>query len=435
MMIRKWMMIFVLLPLLAQAQDSLQAPKVEQIQTLFDSLKTHPQTVADQLNLEKALMGKRMVTGMLFPKVNAFGRYEYANTPSGMLPLAPNDLLKMVQNQTVPQPFSQNIFRMGIGVSMPVFALSIYSTAAKAKAMYHSAEAKAHINLLQNEALIVSTNASLQYLNALLKALAAKKASLDKTLKVIQLQVKNGRVPKTALLKIRNALNEVGILQNNILQQQQKAYAAIRSLTGVTLTQPVPMVQQGTYQNGRFAVLDPLKKMTEAQKIAWRAEKEKLVPSIFFNGSYNHSMAKAYNNDKNINEDYGTVALTLNIPLFAKSQYAAIKKSRLDYESSQNELKKKELEIGSEARALENNLPLLDQSVKLYEKSVKDKEELLKIARVAYLSHRMTVEDYLKYEDALVMEESQLYSARAKKWQTLMQLAVLYGNNIEQIVK
>ncbi len=434
-MMKRWMMFMLLLPMLVQAQDSLQMPEEVHIQTLFDSLKTHPQTVADRLDLEKALMGKRMVTGMLYPKINAFGRYEYANTPNGMLPLAPNDLLKMVQDQSVPQPFSQNIFRMGVGVSMPVFAMSIYSTAAKAKALYHSAEAKARLNLLENEAIIVSTNANLQYLNALLKALAAKKSSLNKTLNVVALQVKNGRAPKTALLKIRNALNEVNILENNVLQQQQKAIAVIRTLTGITLEKPVSMVQQENYHNGSFAVLDPLRKKTEAEKLSWRAEKEKLVPSLYFNGNYNHSAAKAYNNDKSIHEDFGTMALTLNIPLFAKSQYAAIKKSRLDFESAQNNLKKKTLEVSSEARALENNLPLLEHSIQLYQQSVKDKKELLKIARVAYLSHRMTVEDYLKYENALVLEESQLYSARAKKWQTLMQLAVLYGNNIEQIVK
>jgi len=434
-MIKKLLVFLLLIPLISQAQDSLRWQDVQQIKVLFDSLKTHPQTKSDAFNVEKALLRKRIVTGMLYPKINAFGRYEYANTPSGMLPLAPNDLLAMVKDQTVPQPFSQNIFRVGVGVSMPVFALSLYSTAARAKAMYNSAEAKAQVNLQENEALIVSTNANLQYLNALLKALTAKKVSLSRTLAVIELQVKNGRAPKTSLLKIRNAINEVNILDNTIRQQQQKAIAAIRSLTGITLRHPVNMAQTGTYQNGTLKVLDPLRKKAEAEKIAWRAEKEKLVPALYFNGNYNHSAAKAYNNNLNINEDYGTMALTLNIPIFAKSQYASIKKSRIDYESSQNDLKKRQLELESQAYALENNLVLLNNSVQLYQKSVKDKQELLKIAGVAYLSHRMTVEDYLKYEDDLVLEQSHLYSVKAKKWQTLMQLAVIYGNNIEKIVK
>ncbi len=420
---------------LVQAQDSVPVQSVRHVAVLFDSLKTHPQTLADQLNLEKALTGRRMVTAMLYPQVSAFGRYEYANTPSGMLPLAPNDLLTMVQDQTVPQPFSRNIFRVGVGVSMPVFALSIYTTAAKAKALYGSAQAKAHVNLLQNEALLVSTNANLQYLEALMKALRGKKESLAKTLEIVQLQVKNGRAPKTALLKIQNALNEVRIAENNVRQQQQKAIAVIRTFTGITLDHPVPMRQTGTYRNGSLKVLEPMRKKAQADKLAWRAEKEKLAPALYFNGDYNHSAANAYNNGKNISEDYGTFALTLNIPIFTKSQYASIQKSKLDYQSTQNELKKMELELASQARALENNLPLLNSSVELYQQSVKEKKELLKIAKVAFLSHRMTVEDYLKYENDLILEESHLYGARAKKWQTLMQLAVIFGNDIEQMVK
>ncbi len=429
-------MIFLLLiPLFVQAQDSLQTQEVRQIKTLFDSLKTHPQTKSDQMNIEKALLGKRIVTGIFYPKINTFGRYDYASTASGMLPLAPNDLLGMVKDQTIPQPFSKNIFRIGVDVSMPVFALSIYTTASKAKALYYSAEARAHINLQENEALIVSSNANLQYLSALLNALNNKRTSLTKTLDMVELQVKNGRIPKTALLKIKNAINEVSIIQNSILQQQQKAIAAIRSLTGITLMSPVNMIQTGTYQKGGFKVLEPLRQKTEADRLAWRAEKEKLIPTIYLNGTYNHSYAKAYNNNLGINEDYTTMALTLNIPIFAKSQYATIRKSRLDYESSENDLKKMRLELSSQAGALENNLPLLNNSIELYQKSVKDKQELLKIAKVAYLSHRMIVEDYLKYENDLVLEESHLYNVKAKKWQTLMQLAVIYGNNIEQIVK
>jgi len=425
----KILLIILLFPVLMQAQG------VQSIETLFDSLKTHPQTKSDELNMEKALLGKRIVTGMLYPKINAYGRYEYASTPSGMLPLAPNNLLNMVQDQSIPQPFSQNIFRIGAGVSMPVFALSIYTTASKAKMMYHSAEAQAYINLQKNEALIVSSNANLQYLNSLLNALKKKKSSLTKTLQMIQLQVENGRASKTALLKIKNAINEVGIIENNIRQQQQAAIATVRSLTGIRLDTPVEMMQTGTYQDGDFKILDPLRRKTEADKLAWRAEKQKLAPSVFLDGNYNHSMAQAYNNDLHLSEDYGTVALTLNIPIFTKSQYSTIKKTKLDYESSMNDLNKMKLELASQASELENNLPILNNSIELYKQSVKDKKELLKISKTSYLSHRMTVEDYLKYEDDVVLEESNLYKTHAKKWQTLMQLAVIFGNEIEQIVK
>jgi len=434
-MIKKMLIIILLTPLILRAQDSLQVNETLRIQTLFDSLKTHPQTKSDELNMEKALLGKRIVTGMLYPKINAYGRYEYASTPSGMLPLAPNDLFTMIKDQSIPQPFSQNIFRIGAGVTMPVFALSIYTAASKAKMLYHSAEAQAFINLQKNEALIVSSNANLQYLNALYKSLEKKKSSLSKTEEMIKLQVKNGRIPRTALLKIQNAINEVSIIENNISQQREAAIATIRSLTGIHLTEPIQMIQTGTYQNGDFKVLEPLRKKIEADKRAWQSEKQKLVPSIFLDGNYNHSMAQAYNNELRTNEDYGTVALTLNIPIFTKSQYANIKKTKIEYESSENELARMRLELSSQASELESNLPLLNSSIELYKQSIKDKKELLKIAKTSYLSHRMTVEDYLKYEDDVVLEESNLFKTQAKKWQTLMQLAVIYGNNIEQIVK
>jgi len=434
-MIKKMLVLLLLIPLIIRAQDNLQVQNVQQIKTLFDSLKTHPQTRSDEINMEIALLGRRIVTGRLYPKINAFGRYEYSSSPSGMLPLAPNDLFTLIQDQTMPQPFSQNIMRIGGGVSMPVFALSIYTTAAKAKMLYHSAEAQAYINLQRNEALIVSSNANLNYLNSLLNSLEMKKASLNKTMQLIDLKVRNGRASKTALLKIRNAINDVSIIKNNISQQQEAAIAAIRSLTGVTLDSPVEMVQTGTYQDGNFKVLDPLRKKIEADKLAWRAEKEKLVPSIFANGNYNHSYAKAYNNNLNIDEGFGMVVLTLNIPIFTKSQYAIIKKSKLTYEGSRNDFDKMRLELSSQASELGNNLPLLNNSIELYKLSIIDKKELLKVAKANYLSQRMTVEDYLKYENDVVLEESNLNKAKAKKWQTLMQLAVIYGNDIEYIVK
>ena len=77
----------------------------------------------------------------------------------------------------------------------------------------------------------------------------------------------------------------------------------------------------------------------------------------------------------------------------------------------------------------------MKKSEKLYEQNIKDKTELLKIARVSYESNRISIEDYLKYEDDLISEKAKLYKAQAEKWQTLVKLAVIYGNNIEDIIK
>jgi outer membrane protein TolC len=427
-MIKK-LLIILFFPVMVQAQGT------HTLNELFDSLKTHPQTIADQLDMEKALVGKRMATSNLYPNLSAFGTYDYANTPTGMLPIAPNDLLAMVKDQTVPQPFSQNIFRVGASISMPVFMKSIYTMAAKAKMMYTSAEDKMYINLLKNEAMIVSLNANLQYMEKLEQALNKKRESLLKTKEIINIKVNNNRAPKSALLKINNGLNEIDLMLNNIAVKRNNAVTMIQKLTGIILDKPVEMTQTGTYQDGDLKALDPLRKKVEADRLGVKAEKEKLWPALVLHGNYNHSMANAYNNGLRINEDFGTIGLVLKIPIFTMKQYASIKKSNLMVKESENKLAEMQLDLSSQANQLQNNLKIVENQISLYQNSLKDKESLLTIAKVAYQNDRMTIEDYLKYEDDVVMEKSRLNKSIADKWQTLMKLAVIYGNNIEQIVK
>jgi S-adenosylmethionine:tRNA-ribosyltransferase-isomerase (queuine synthetase) len=103
--------------------------------------------------------------------------------------------------------------------------------------------------------------------------------------------------------------------------------------------------------------------------------------------------------------------------------------------ASENELNRMGLELVSEAEKLQNSLFLIENSIQLYSNNIKDKVELLAIAKVSYQSDQMNMEDYLKYEDDLILEESKLFKAQAQKWQTLVKLAVIYGNSIEEIVK
>ena len=422
-------LILLCFPILLHAQDR------REMSALFDSLRTNPHIRSDEILMERALLGKSLANSKLFPKLDAFGTYDYANTPSGMLPIAPNDLFVMIKDQSIAQPFSQHIFRAGAAISMPVFVKSIYTMAAKAKMMYQSAEIKWEIDLLKNEAVIVSSNANLQYMDALEQALDKKRASLETVKELVNMKVNNGRAPESALLKISNGINEIDLMRNEVDLNREKAIAAIFTLTGVRVEKSILMEQTGTYADGEFRILAPLQKKIEATELGIRAEKEKLYPALLLHGNYNHSYAMSYNNNLAVNEDYATVGLVLKIPLFEKSQYVKIKQSKLDVLDLQNELDKMRMDFAAQAQQLENSLTLLDASIKLYERSVKDKEELLRIAKVAYGTDRMTIEDYLKYEDDLLLEKSKLYKVQAQKWQTLMKLAVIYGNKIEEIVK
>jgi len=414
------------LPWLLQAQS---------IPELFDALKSHAQVKSDTMMVKKSEVQKKMVTSTLYPKVDLFASYDNYNEATGMLPVPPNTLMSMVKDQSVAQPFSENIYRAGAKFSMPLFVKSIYTTAAKAEAMQRSAKAKKRINILKNEALIVGANANLLYLVSLQKALDVKEKSLQATQETVKIKVNNGRLAESALYKINDSLHEIAIAKNNIELQKKKLISSIESLTGVTLQEPVDMQELKSYTKGAFASLKPLEEKVKANRINVKAQKEKLYPALYAHGSYVFSSAKAYNNDKDINEEYGNVGLVLNIPLLEVHQYESIDLAKVELQSVEVELEKLREELSAQAKMLEASLPLLENSSKLYAQSVEDKEKLLKIAKVSYESGRMSTEEYLRYEDAVVAQKANLYKTKASKWQTVMQLAVIYGNNIEEMVK
>jgi len=402
---------------------------------LFQALKNHSQTKSDEMVIKKAQIAASQATSQLYPKIDIFGAYDNYSTPTGMLPIPPDTLLAMVKNPAVPQPFSYNIYKAGAKFTMPIFVKSIYTMADKAKAMQKSAQAKKRINLLKNEALIVGSNANLQYLSALKKSLDLKEKSLLETQKTLKIKVDNGRAPASALYKINDGLNQISIAKNNIELQKQKLLSSIEAITGIKLDKAVDMQELGTVQGGKLGSLQPLEEKLKASRLEVNAEQEKLYPSVVAHGSYAYSSATAYNNSKDVNEKYGDIGIVVNIPLLAMDQYDAIKKSKIQLKSDEIALEKLRDELSAKADMLKNSLPLLDNSIKLSQKSIQNKEKLLKIAKVNYNSGRLSTEEYLRYEDDVVAAKAKLYQAKAQKWQTQMELAVIYANNIEEMVR
>jgi len=173
--------VILALPLLLQAHT---------MQQLFDALKKQPQTKEDTLLVKEADTALKSTYAKLYPSVGAFARYDYYTTETGLLPVPPNKMFPMIKNPDIPQPFSKRIARVGLSIGMPVFVKSIFTYAKKTEALRASADAARKINLLKNEAIIVGANASLQYMEAMRKALLQKKASLQKTRSFIDMKVK-----------------------------------------------------------------------------------------------------------------------------------------------------------------------------------------------------------------------------------------------------
>ncbi len=403
---------------------------------LFDALKNHSQTKSDEMVIKQAQVAQEMADAKLYPKINLFAKYDYYTTASGMVPVPPNDLLAMVKDTNIAQPFSQNILREGANFTMPLFVKSIFTLSNKAQTMQKSAQAKKRINLLKNEAIIVGANANFLYLVELDKSLDAKKESLLETQKTIQIKVDNGRLPASALYKIDDGVNQINIAKNAIALQKEQIISSIRTLSGITLLKPIPMQEVTSVQTSEeIASLQPLKLKIQADQLDVNAEKEKLYPTVVAYGNYAFSQGSAYNNDKGVNENFGNIGLLVNIPLLAMDSYQNIKKATITLHSKEVELEKLEEELSSKAKMLQNSLPLLSNSIKLSKKSIQNKEKLLKIAKVNYTSGRLSTEEYLRYEDDLVSASAKLYKTKAQRWQTVMELAVIYANNIEEIVQ
>ncbi|QOP45820.1 TolC family protein [Sulfurimonas paralvinellae] len=405
------------------------------IPELFDALKSHAQTKSDEMVVKKAEVAASQATSQLYPTISLFGTYDNYSSPTNMKPIAPNVMKQMLVDNAISQPYSYNIYKGGAQFTMPIFVKSIYTMADKAKAMQKSAQAKKHINLLQNEALIVGSNANLQYLHELKRSLELKEKSLLETQKTLKIKVDNGRAPASALYKIDDGLNQVSIAKNNIDLQKQKLISSIEAITGIKLDVPVDMQEVSSVKEGELGSLKPLEEKLRASRLEVNAEKEKLYPSVVAHGSYAYSSATAYNNNKDVNEEYGDIGVVINIPLLAMSQYDSIKKSKIELRSDEVELEKLREELSAKADMLKSSLPLLDNSIKLSQKSIENKEKLLQIAKVNYKSGRLSTEEYLRYEDDVVDAKAKLYQAKAQKWQTQMQLAVIYANNIEEMVK
>jgi len=411
------------------------APEVQNISVLFDSLKVSPANLEQRFAADKALQYKKIATGNLYPKIFAFGKYNYSSSPSGILPIPPNDMIKMVHDPSVAQPFSENILRGGINVSMPLFVKEVYTLAAKAQKMYEAALLKADIELQKNEAILVGANANLSYMENLEVAIQSKRKSLERMKELIKIKVNNGRARESALLIMNTNINDLDIKLSQLQINKEKVRATIYALTKIQLDSAVALTQNEDFINGDFVVLQPMEKLIDASRLSARAEKEKLYPALVAQANYVYNHAKSYNNNQTLNNDYTTAGLTLKIPILDKTQYSKIKLSNIELAEQKNELEKMRLEITAQANQLEKSLNILKNSIQLNESSILSKQELLSIAKASYLKERMTVEDYLKYEDDLLFEKAKLYQTQAERWQTLMQLAVIYGNNIEKLVK
>lgn len=405
------------------------------IKVLFEGLKSNPISIEDVLAVQNATTTSKIAKAELYPTINAFGTYDYFSVPTAMVPVPPNELFPLIQDKALAQPFSDQIYRVGAGFTMPIYIKSLFSSIKKSKYYLMSAEAKQQNNIIQNQAIIVTSVAYLEYFYSLIDALENKKQSLLKTKEIIVVKVNNGRASGSQLMIIDNAINQVEIAKNEAETGKDQVISSIQKLTQIRLENPISMTINTDLDTTDVKSLIPLEQKLKASEYATRAEREKLLPSIVLKGNYSYNWADAYNNGAAINNDYTAIGLAIQLPIFSKSQYSQISKRKIETEIVKNELEKSKIVLESEIEQLNNSLQNLVASQDLYQKNILNLEQLLQIAKLSFDSQRITIEDYLKYEDDLLAEKAKALKTTAEIWQTYMKLNVIYGNSIENLVK
>lgn len=404
------------------------------LKDLFQSLKNQPISKKDEMSLKIAQLSKKQAQDRLFPKMYGIISYDHFNRPSSMRPVLPTETPERLAHGD-PLPFSKNIMQFGLSFDFPVFVKALYTIKDKANMLKLAKKETIKINLIQREATILGADANLKYLEKLSLALQAKRKSLMKMREDIVLKVKNGRLPQIALVKIDENLNNIDIAQNKININKNALENVIYTLSGIEIKKSINFEQQKKINKDKFFALLPLRDVLKAKKLGLQASQESLYPSLFLKANYAQSYADGYNNNKSLHTDFGSIGLFLSIPIFDKTKYTNIQKSRVAYESEMLNIADVKHSLKSKVMKIEKDLKILKVSKRLAKKSVKLNKTLLKVSQVAYKNQRMSEEEYLRYENALFDARASVAEVEAKKWQDIATLAVIYGNDLEEIVK
>ncbi|MFK5882295.1 MAG: TolC family protein [Sulfurospirillum sp.] len=409
---------------------NLQAVSITQ---LFDAIKKQPATKIDEISSQMAQLAQKRVNAGYYPKLDLFANYTHYNSPTNLRPLSPTTTF----NPGEPLPFSNTIEKIGISASVPLFVKELGDLSKKAKYLAKSAKLKKELNFYQNEALILGSNATLEYLDNLLISMKATQNSLKKTKSDIQISVNSGRMPGIAIDKIDEKLNALDISINNIEIKKANLVSNIENLTGIEIKKPAKLRLVNDVKKGEFFALKPLQEVIRASMSDYQASRAKrYYPKIAFNIMWSENYAQ---NDvkygKSVHDGYGFYQLGVSMPLYNRSEDIDIQLKEVEIMKSKMKLRKSEQELKAEVNALQKELRLLDLSRKLKEKNIKQSENLLKYAKVSFDEGRMTEEDYLVYEDKVLSAKSSYYETLSLRWQDIAKLAVIYGNDLKGVVE
>lgn len=418
----------------AAAFSLLLSPSVHAttLEELLTAATRQPGVAVSELAAREGSLREQAATAALFPRINAFGKAEFYNSPTNPRPMPPTEV-NVEAGESI--PFSRNLMRYGLTLDMPLFVKSLYDLRQKAARLSEKSSLTHTLELSSRKAAVVAANSGLTYLLGLDKAIKARIASLAKTREDMEFKVKVGRMAEVELLKVENSINDLSAQKNELAAKILDLRKDLETLTGLDITEPAPMSLTGELVPTPYLGEKIAEKDTAAAREELQRSKSVRYPGLYLTGSMTGNNGTAYNTDEDFYRDYGFVGLTLQMPLFdhTLSVEQSIAQSRLH--KAEKELEATRIALAAQEKNLKGKLPVVEESQTIAAKSLANSEQILAVARLSLEQGRTTTEEYLRQEAQVLGARADLYQAENDKWRIITQLAVLYGADLQEITQ
>ncbi len=402
------------------------------ITDLLEAAARQPAVVMGELEIQESALNKQAATDSLYPRLSLFARGEMYNSPTNLRPMTPTEV-DYTADESI--PFSQKILRYGLAMEMPVYAAKIYALGKKLDALTQKAEIENRINLVTRQALVISANSSFQYLINHDQAVLSRIKSLERTRDDLTIKVKNGRSSEAELMKINNLLIDLAQQENDLQSMVLDVRQNLNKLTDIKIFSPVSMEMNAPFEKSAFIGVQKDEIQVAAARKQMALAKAAYYPVVSLYGTLSGNDGEAYNTGDAIHRDYHSAGVVVSFPLFDKTLKTQKTIAGVQLAKARNQLANTKIELNAVFENLKQKLPIVARSLELAKQSVKNNEQLLKIARVSFDLGRTTTEDYLDYESRVLAAQTTLHNAMDAKWQIIAQQAILYGTDLKEIIK
>ncbi|MDA8163927.1 MAG: TolC family protein [Desulfobacteraceae bacterium] len=402
------------------------------IQEMLAAAARQPGVAASELAAREGHLREQAAIAALFPRINAFGKAEFYNSPTNPRPMPPTEV-NVQAGESI--PFSYNLLRYGLTLDVPLFVKSLYDLKDKAALLAQKASLAYTLDLSSRKAAVVAANSGLAYLLGLDGAIDARLASLAKTSEDLALKVQSGRTAEVELLKVDNAINDLKAQKNDLAAKILDLRKDLETLTGLEVSEPAPMVLTRALAPAPFLGEKIAEEETAAAREEWQRSKSARYPGLFLSGSITGNEGEAYNTDEGFYRNYGFVGLTLQMPLFDQTLTTAQKIARTQLRKADKELAATRIALAAQEKDLKGKLPVIEESQAIAARSLANSKQILKVARLALETGRTTTEDYLLHEAQVLAARAALAQADNDRWRVISQLAVIYGADLQEVVQ